>query len=318
VLRPRVTAGWYWAHELAAAIRAGFIAGAVVFERWRFEQECHCPPPLAPIAELYKSRLAVGKNTPAGKAKKLVYNSGYGKFAQSVGEPVFANPVYASAITAGCRTMALDAIAAHPSGARELLMVATDSVTFSRPHSDLPLDPERLGAWTETRHENLSLFMPGVYWDDAARQRIAAGEAPVFRSRGIAARDLARRLEIVDRAWTRYPRDGWPRLVLPVSFQLVSPRQALERAKLRRRRHRWAECGTVITRGHRIISADPQLKRFGTGPGRSQPYKECTVRESTPYQGSFGDELRALQALEFGDHPDGPVGELLADILFDR
>ena len=157
---------------------------------WLEYEPCDCKPPLRGLAGLYDARLRVGKDTPTGKAYKLIYNSMYGKLAQSVGNPKFANSIYASLITAGCRTMILNAIATHPGRADDVLMVATDGVYFRSRHNDLAIS-NRLGGWSETRKENLTLFKPGVYWDDSARERIHLGKAPNFKSRGISARDFA-------------------------------------------------------------------------------------------------------------------------------
>lgn len=304
VLRPHNTAGWYWLSEIEAAYRAGFIDRIVILERRWFEPCTICRPPIEPIKDLYLSRLQVGKNTPQGKSKKLIYNSGYGKLAQSLGQPAFGNAIYASMITAGCRTKILDAIASHPRGARDLLMVATDSVTFRTPHTGLELDGQKLGAWDETRHDNQTFFMPGVYWDDATRERLQEGSDPVLKSRGISARDLARRIRVLDRSWDRFNRDGWPRLVLPITFQLVSPRQALDRGK-------WNLCGTVVRDGKRIINSDPSIKRRANRPGRSRPIHSLTEPVCTPYERRFGEEMTEMEGLEFGDHPDQPIGSIL-------
>lgn len=304
VLRPHCTSGWYWVAEIEAAIRAGAIDRVTVEETVTYKPCTICPPPIAAIEELYQGRLAIGKNTPIGKAKKLIYNSGYGKLAQSIGSPTFGNPIYASMITSGCRTMILDAIATHPRGARDLLMVATDGVVFSSPHTALDLDRERLGAWDESIHDNQTFFMPGVYWDDATRKKLKEGEDPVLKSRGISASDLARRIGVLDRAWNRYDRDGWPRLVLPVRFQLVSPRQALARGK-------WELCGSIVRDGKRIINSDPSGKRFAVRPGRSRPHHRLQPEGSTPYDRRFGEELIDAEGMEFGDHPDMPISSIL-------
>ena len=316
ILRPRKTAGWYVAGELAAALRATFIDKLRLFETWRFEPGCDCPPPLAPLTELYNGRLAVGKATPAGQARKLVYNSVAGKLQQSVGEPAYANPIYATLITSGCRSLICDAIHTHPRAFADLLMVATDGVVFKSRHPALELDPARLGAWSETPHENLSLFMPGVYWDDASRERIARGEAPVFKSRGIAAKDLAKQIPAIDKAWAG---SRWPKMTLNVSFQLVSPKQALARGK-------WDTCGMVISadnpatwikgkRPVREISADPKHKRIAHKPGPSRPYATGAELWSLPYDGTFGDELRVFMQDQFGDSPDGPPDRLFYEAL---
>ncbi len=304
VLRPHNTAGWYWLSELQAAQRAGFI-DRLDIDEWHSYAPCTiCAPPLAPIADLYEGRLKVGKNSPAGRSKRLIYNSGYGVNAQSIGSPAFGNAIWASMITSGCRTKILDAIASHPTGARDLLMVATDSVTFRTRHTALDLDDKRLGAWSESVHHNQTFFMPGVYWDDETRNRLQAGSDPVLKSRGISARDLASRIATLDRSWARAARDGWPRLVLPITFQLVSPRQALARNK-------WELCGTVVRDGKRIINSDPSIKRRANRPGRSRPIHYVEPIESTPYDRKFGEEMTELDALEFGDHPDMPIGSML-------
>lgn len=312
VLRPHRTAGWYWASELAAAYDAGLVDEVTVFESWLYHPcQRGCAPPLGGLGDLYRQRLEIGKNTPAGKAFKLIYNSAYGKICQSVGEPKWSNPLYASLITSGCRTLITRAIASHPTGTRSLLMIATDGIVFGEPHPALDLDPERLGAWDEKTHDNLSMFLPGKYWDDSARAKIAAGEAPVFRSRGIPAKDFARHIPTVDRQWTLFAQNGWPRLWLPVSFQLVTPKQAIARGD-------WSLCGTVVKNKRRLISSDPVDKRVATGPGRSRPYSVTDKLVSTGYDGLFGDELREQAAIAWGDHPEGDIEDLMAEMFYDR
>src|SRR5208282_5751698 len=113
--RPQSTSGYYWERELAASMRAGLIHTVKVTEGWRYDP-CDCESPMRALHDLYQQRRTVGKNSPEGKAYKIVYNSVYGKLAQSIGNPRYANPIYASLITSGCRTMILDAIASHPKG----------------------------------------------------------------------------------------------------------------------------------------------------------------------------------------------------------
>jgi hypothetical protein len=105
---------------------------------------CDHEPPLRHLEGLYQPRFGIGKDTPEGKAFKLVYNSVYGKFAQSVGEPVYGNPAYASLITRGCRTRILDAIATHPRRSAAVAMMATGGVYFLTPH---PQIDARRAAW---------------------------------------------------------------------------------------------------------------------------------------------------------------------------
>lgn len=316
ICRPRKTRGWFWWHELQAGHRAGVVS-RITIHSWMRYHPCPCEPPYRTIADLYQHRLTVGKNTPEGKAFKLLYNSPYGKMAQSIGSPIYACSIYASLITAGCRTMILDAIATHPEKTDALLMVATDGVYFRTPHPVLDVHPTRLGAWDLTVKQNLSLFMPGVYWDDKSREKILRGEAPELKSRGISARDLAASIQDIDAAWQKWGiGQPLPVMKIPVRFNMVSATQALARGK-------WETCGNVTTDGDRTISADPSNKRFGTlfdpmaGYNRSLPYDTPWMGDlaTTPYEARFGvDDIEFAEDFTW-ETPDGSVNGLIAEIL---
>lgn len=315
VHRPSKNSGWYWQHEVDAAIDAGLI-DTFTIDEWVQYDGCGCPSPFAPIADLYQLRLDVGKNTPHGKAYKLIYNSAYGKMAQSIGSPKYANPIYASLITAGCRTMITQAIATHPRKTEDLLMVATDGVYFKSPHPHLNIDGATLGAWDGTTKENMTLFMPGIYWDDTTRKLLADGKDPKLKSRGINARDLANHIGEIDaqfNAWTI--GDEWPSLAIPVSFSMVSPGQALSRNK-------WETCGSVTTGDIKKINAEPKTKRTGyigdpedSSIIASQPFIQGYDLESTPYDRHFGDEVQEMQMLEVQYVSDGDVRTIFLEHL---
>lgn len=326
IRRPQRTAGYYWQDELDASVRAAGIDDVEYLEWWQYDP-CSCPPPLRRLSDLYQYRIKVGKNTPAGKAAKLVYNSMYGKLAQSVGNPKYGNSIYASLITAGCRKMILDAISTHPRGASDLVMVATDGVYFRSSHPDLPLS-NAMGNWDATPKENLTLFKPGVYWDDNARQRISSGDSPSFKARGINAAEFAKHVRSIDdhfSTWQqdRYPaerdpigdRVGWyPRITFTSGFSMVSCQQAIQRGK-------WRLAGTLghepyegicdgCSGAHLTQDADPISKRhsgqFSEGVFWSQPYQDPGngQLESCPYDKRFGqmDDPEA-----YGITDDGPV-----------
>jgi hypothetical protein len=311
VRRPTNTAGWFWQHELEASRRAGLV-DRVRYRGWMQYDPCECAPPFRAIADLYKQRIQTGKKTPHGKALKLVYNSSYGKMAQSIGNPMFGNAVYASLITAGCRTMILGAIATHPEGTKAVVMVATDGVYFTSPHPGLDLDSERLGAWDAAEKTNLSLFKPGVYWDDKTRAAIAEGETKLgVKSRGVNERALAKVVGDLDRQWAQFagaiePAD-WPAVDLVTAFGVVSPRQALNRRK-------WHTCGAVIHDAVSMQSSAPHLKRIPQAPEgaedrllRSKPWT-TPQGDSLPYDKVFGQDLRDRHL--DGDLPTIPEGEL--------
>ncbi len=288
ISRPSRTHGWYWQHEIEVSIDAGLTDAYVVDEWWSYEP-CDCPPPMAEIADLYQQRLSFGKNSPQGKALKLVYNSAYGKFAQSVGSPKYGNGIYASLITAGCRASILRAIATHPTGASSLVMVATDGVYFREPHPGLHLSPSELGAWDSTELTGLTLTMPGIYWHDKTRARILAGEAPSLKSRGISARDLAEQVHVMDDKWSNFDGENWPSLTIPVQFAMVSAKQAAVRGA-------WETAGVVTTDGFRELHSIPGHKRRAetVSPDDRDDWRTLPWPESfdgiasTPYDKTFG------------------------------
>lgn len=323
ILRPLNASGWYWWDELQAAKRAGLVTKISVTE-WIEYDPCDCPRPLGSIKDLYEGRLIVGKNTAAGKGKKLIYNSSYGKMAQSVGLPKYANPVYASRITSVCRRMILDAIATHPGKTADLVMVATDSVVFKTPHTALDIDGNRLGAWDAGVHVDLSLFMPGVYWDDSSRKRVAEGEAPELKSRGISSKDLLRMINRIDAQWADIDENGfrrWPSMKLPVDFQMVTAKQAVVR-------NNWPTCGRVDTGGYKSIDSDPLSKR-AKGLRRHPKYRYATsdpyefaydhrgnrLERTTPYDRGFGEvENDSDEPIT----PDGPIVGLVQQAIIPR
>lgn len=347
ILRPRNTMGWYWKHELEAAKRANSIDGVIIYGQWAYLPRCGHRP-FSDVAGLYDQRRIAGKDTPLGRALKLVYNSVYGKLAQSVGDPKYANAIYASLVTAGCRTSIWNAIATHPGGTSAVAMIATDGVFFTSPHNKLPVS-NLLGDWSAATRTNLSLFMPGLYWDDETRNK-PEGK---IRSRGIAARDLRGLIPRMDAGWRvwhgmvsgrkvkkkskelwkifnqvggetadelkkmyLYRQTNWPLFPIPVSFGLIT-------AKLAMHRNDWASAGTISTKP-RVISADPSDKRdphaFLDSEGRitTMPYDfPPGSLESTPYDKRFGLELQSKMTEEELITPDGHVLDELYEFAQD-
>lgn len=152
---PRRGTGIYWSPEIRAARKAG--ADITITESWEYIPDCKCNP-LAWVEDVYETRRRVGK-TNKGNALKLALNSIYGKFAQSIGRPKWANPVWAGIITATTRAQIIDACSQVDG--RHTLMIATDGI-----FSDVPLDlpcGTALGEWELTEHESMFIIQPGVY-----------------------------------------------------------------------------------------------------------------------------------------------------------
>jgi hypothetical protein len=324
ICRPVKSMGWYWHHELMAAERSGCVTDIQYYE-WTKYRPCHCPSPMRDVADLYELRLTKGKNTPFGVACKLVYNSMYGKFAQSIGEPLFGNAVYASLITAGCRTMILDAIATHPKGWESVLMVATDGVYFMEEHPGLSLSDKVLGKWDVTEHKNLTLFKPGVYWDDKARDQIEQGESPTFKARGISAKDFADSIFSVDyqfALWEDEMVSEWPSVKYVPAFNMTTALQALIQ-------HDWSLAGLVRDDREMVQNSCPVEKRSGIAyyDPRYEIYRSIPKLleeyESHPYKKRFGMTSEEANEIMFtqewmeagGISPDEYVGDSFVRLI---
>jgi DNA polymerase type B, organellar and viral len=214
---PRQASGTYWSVEIEAAERAG-----AYVELWGHAYEyvkgktCDCKP-FDFINELYDQRVALGKSAK-GKVVKLAMNSLYGKMAQSVGKPPYANPVWASLITAMTRAQIVDACALNPG---TVIMIATDAVFTLDP---LPLDcGPGLGRWDLAEHPNgLMVVQPGVYFSGDTAQR--------SKTRGVNVKVLEDAREEFDTAWQSLSTHGFEfaryKVTVPVT-QFITMRQAL-------------------------------------------------------------------------------------------
>jgi hypothetical protein len=320
IARPHHVKGWYWLDEICAGIRAGLV-DTVEVEQWVAYMACDCPPPFDPpdigITRMYDLRTQVGKDSPQGKGLKLVYNSAYGKTAQSVGNPKFGNPFYASRITSGTRTVILASIADHPVGAAAVAMVATDGVYYTSPHLGLR-QGNQMGAWGSAKKDGMTLLMPGVYWDDKARDALSTDSPVPVRSRGVSGKDIAKVLRTLDEQWSdlaillnvdptkESSPEVWPSVDIPVGFSVVSAKSALHRGK-------WGTAGTVgrcTCRQHpepgcrsgKRLSGNPGGKRVPSpyldgGVLRTPVYGQMATIESVPYDKTFGYEQHVLQEI---------------------
>lgn len=277
IIRPNITKGWYWQFEVEAARRANLVK-EIEYHEWVELVPCSHPLPYSNVAALYEERRKVGKDTPKGKAIKLVINSIYGKFAQSIGSAPFNNWLYASYITAHCRSQILDAIASHPGKANATLMVATDGIIFDSPHPTLSIS-KSLGEWDQTTYHDLVMFKPGVYWSHEGKTELK------IKSRGVSQRQFAEGIELVEGMFqvaldkkahpgSRFTeqwledniitedegaRDylgpyGWPQFEVHLPFHMTSCPMALARNK-------WYLAGEIREDMPLLQSSDPGNKR---------------------------------------------------------
>lgn len=331
ILRPTCTSGWYWLDEIQASEKAGLIESYTVDKWVSFTPECDHMP-LDNIQVMYDYRLQVGKNSAAGKGAKLIINSDYGKFAQSIGAAPFNNWFYASRITASCRTQILDAIASHPGKANSVLMVATDGIVFDSPHPSLPISLA-LGDWEAKEYHELTLFMPGVYWHNSGKDNMLK-----VKTRGVPKAEFENNIWQVEEQFKQWHQDkgiraqyrfhqqarlateeerlniqnqqGWPGMRVPIHFSVTSCLQALMQ-------NDWSRAGKVQEDTDKLISSDPKQKRGKTKwNSKMRRLDSLTLDpeqiESTPYQHS---ESSDIEIDTLGIVPDGNALDIMGEYI---
>jgi len=155
---------------------------------WRYHATCNCDP-FAWIERMFKDRAAMERERPgSGIALKLVLNSMYGKLAQRVGARPYFNSVWSGLITALTRAR----VRALYDQGYPVVMFATDAVFVlgdehpfgNTMHTDYRMG-SGLGEWEHAgRYEHLTIFQPGVYFDEQAAK---------FKTRGVPMREIRER-----------------------------------------------------------------------------------------------------------------------------
>jgi hypothetical protein len=317
IVRPGSGTGWYWSVECADMPHQSFTPEYV----WQYSTDCDCGSPFTiQVPDVYRRRLALGKGT-RGLTLKLLLNSLYGKMCQSVGRPTYANPVYASLITALVRRRLSDAMHAGPDCCDDCHMVATDAVFTTAPR-DLDLSTD-LGAWELDEHPGgMFVVMPGVYFTD---------QNTVPKTRGLPRQAFVERQQAFRDAFDvgmMFASDGPPevslhcdswaplRVTVPVR-EFVSLRLAHARGKPDTA-GQWVQACTDLeaherdghTDGARRVSFDWSGKRqvlaqyVSGGYLRTTPYAGDTAIVTEPYKKDIGGMQGMLAHLSYADSPD--------------
>lgn len=232
---PQKGQGTYWSVELAAAKRAGCMFR--VLEAWEYATDCECKP-LEWVDDIYQLRQKVGK-TNKGMALKLALNSIYGKFAQSIGNPRWANPIWAGWITAATRAVIIDACAQIPE--ENVLMIATDGIFTDKP-LNVPISTN-LGDWELTEHDWMFIIQPGLY--------MLPLEKP--KTRGVPRVKIVEYARTIRKSWATQGDTG-PNLVQVIPMhRFRAARQAIHERK-------WNRSGEWYTQ-NRVISFQWDTKR---------------------------------------------------------
>jgi hypothetical protein len=224
---PRQGNGVYWSPEIASAKRLG--AKIVYHGGWRFVAGCTCKP-FDFVRDLYEQRLKVGKSV-RGIPIKLGNNSIYGKLAQRIGKPTYANPIHAGLITAITRAKINDAIIAA-GNPRRVVMIATDAIySVGGPVKKLP-QGNGLGQWEVKRFASLFIVRPGLYWPPKLTK---------IKTRGLSPKFFAPLIPTFEAEWRGYLAQDWrlvppPKVKVPVetfvgvrlAMRLFDPAQACQ------------------------------------------------------------------------------------------
>ncbi len=194
---PRHGNGVYWSPEIRSAERLG--ATIDYKSGWRFVPQCRCVP-YEFVADLYEQRLAIGKSV-RGVPIKLGLNSIYGKKAQRIGRPTYANAIEAGLITALTRAKINDAIVAA-GDPRRVVMIATDGIyTVEGPIAGLEAG-DGLGQWEVKQFPSLFIVRPGLYWppDRSDNKKL--------KTRGLSPKFFEPRIPAFERAWDDWLKDA--------------------------------------------------------------------------------------------------------------
>jgi DNA polymerase type B, organellar and viral len=274
--------GWYWGSEILSAERL-YPGSHHIRSGWALARGCEHRP-FEPVPSVYQQRLELGKSA-AGIILKLGLNSLYGKTAQSVGTPKYANYIYAGMITAGCRAMILDAIRA--AGPEHVLATATDSVL-----SDVPLSLpgsalKKLGEWDgDSFVGGILIIQPGI---TISYDRDMVG---TYKSRGLGKYEFARHAEAAETQWRT--RGVFGRFTAR-SHRFLGTKTALARNRYEQR-CRW-------------IDVDQTLN-FMPGVKRDIPKGELTAH-------LFGKATRSYAAKPY-DYPSQPYKNILSRLTDER
>ena len=152
---PPAGEGWYWNYELEAALEKWPASCFEILDSWVAEGELEYPfRSLIEEAFQYRAELKA-QGHPSHVAVKLILNSLYGKFAQTVGQARYYSAIWAGMITAQTRAELLRRIT------DSTVLVMTDSLWSTEP-LDVPIG-KQLGEWEAQGENELWIAGAGLY-----------------------------------------------------------------------------------------------------------------------------------------------------------
>lgn len=307
--------GYVWRREFLAghALYSSGISKPRMKHAWVYETDCTCKP-FADYPKYYRARYEMGKDT-AGKVMKLGVNAGYGKLAQSIGDPKYNCWIWAAIITSNTRAMLLEAIM-HHKNPNAVFALATDGIystelaelgprkgvqaTILMPPNDTGTSdlPKPLGGW-EYKEVPSGMFCarPGINFP----LDVGIEEDDNIRARGFGRRVLMNfRREIMH----EFERNPNGKFALPWSTRFHGLKSSIHIAKDEfgqpeyRRSEHYGEWFNYAP----YMSFNPQPKRASINPdGTLEPFHLEKGVESFPYKPDFfteSEEIDPFQMLE--------------------
>jgi hypothetical protein len=204
---PTECSGWYWNFEVEQA-REQCGMHVTIWDGWTLVPGCEHKP-TAFMQEMFDERVRLG-SSDRGMVLKLGMNSGYGKFAQTVGTPAYSHHVIASWITARTRTEMMRMI--HSLTCERglqcgstIVMLATDGIYSRGDYWPAP-SSSLLGGWeTEILPGGMFVVQSGVYFKNGLQAAIASRdsdrEVKGGRTRGTPLSILVQNAERLGEAW---------------------------------------------------------------------------------------------------------------------
>ena len=272
ILYPARGSGWYWGPEVQ--VEDAWNECNTVLDAWSFVRYCDHKP-FSWIPAVFAERQRIGKGAK-GKILKLGLNSLYGKQAQSVGAPRYANPVYAGLITSIVRGIMADVCRKY---SESVVMIATDGIYLTEPMRPVrdrrtieAGDTATLGCWEHREFSDLFLFKPGIYF---------TSDGTKVKTRGVPRFQLDQKRAEIIKAWDRDNMNG---SVTVSRTQFIGARHAnhLGRPDMH---------GQWVERSVTLAYESNQNKRCFDNSGRSVLWSR-EGRLSTPYRKAFGSELQ--------------------------
>lgn len=147
--------GWYWNWEVEAALEKYGESNFEIVEVWYAEGNIEYPFRNL-IEETFQYRHELkAQNHPSHIPVKLILNSLYGKFAQTVGKATYYSPIWAGLITSETRAKLMRVLDEN------VVCVMTDSV-WSKKTLRVPIG-KNLGDWEYQPDRKLILAEAGLY-----------------------------------------------------------------------------------------------------------------------------------------------------------